>query len=101
EFKKKFKNTELICGNVATATGAKFLMNLGADAIKVGIGPGKGCRTRLEVGAGVPQLQAIREAYIATEGRLPIIADGGVKNDKDIALAIFSGASTVMLGSML
>ncbi len=101
EFKKKFKNIELVCGNVGTGIGAKFLMSLGVDAIKVGIGPGRGCRTRLEVGAGVPQLQAIREAYLATEGKLPIIADGGVKNDKDIALAILSGASTVMLGSML
>ena len=101
QFKNKFKNTELVCGNVGTGSGAKFLMNLGVNAIKVGIGPGRGCRTRLEVGAGVPQLQAIREAYLATEGKLPIIADGGVKNDKDIALAIFSGASTVMLGSML
>jgi len=101
EFRKKFKSTELVCGNVGTGSGAKFLIGLGVDAIKVGIGPGRGCRTRLEVGAGVPQLQAIREAYLATEGKLPIIADGGVRNDKDIALAIFSGASTVMLGSML
>lgn len=101
QFKKKFKNIELVCGNVGTGTGAKFLMELGASAIKVGIGPGRGCRTRLEVGAGVPQLQAIREAYLATGGKMPIIADGGVKNDKDIAMAIFAGASTVMLGSML
>lgn len=100
-FKKSFKNTELVCGNVATSDGAKFLMDLGVDAVKVGIGPGKGCRTRLEVGAGVPQLQAIREVYIGTDGKVPIIADGGVTNDKDIVLAILCGASTVMLGSML
>ena len=100
-FKQKFKNTELVCGNVATGAGAKFLMGLGADAIKIGIGPGKGCRTRLEVGAGVPQLQAIREAYLTVGGKIPIIADGGVCNDKDIVLAILCGASTVMLGSML
>lgn len=100
-FKNKFKNFELACGNVGTGAGAKFLMDLGVNAIKVGIGPGRGCRTRLEVGAGVPQLQAIREAYLATGGKIPIIADGGIKNDKDIAMAIFSGASTVMLGSML
>lgn len=99
--KSKFKNIDLICGNVATGEGAKFLMGLGVDAIKVGIGPGRGCRTRLEVGAGVPQLQAIRETFLATGGKIPIIADGGVSNDKDIALAIMSGASTVMLGSML
>lgn len=99
--KQKFKNTELVCGNVATGQGARFLLDLGADAIKVGVGPGRGCRTRLEVGAGVPQLQAIREAYLAVGGMVPIIADGGVSNDKDIALAILCGASTVMLGSML
>ncbi len=101
EFRLKFKNIELACGNVASREGAKFLMNLGADAVKVGVGPGRGCRTRLETGAGVPQLQAIREAYIGVKGEIPIIADGGIKNDKDIALAIFCGASTVMLGSML
>lgn len=100
-FRKKFKTVELVCGNVGTGAGARGLMNLGVNAVKVGIGPGRGCRTRLEVGAGVPQLQAIREAYLATDGKLPIIADGGIKNDKDIALAIFAGASTVMLGSML
>ncbi len=73
----------------------------GVDAIKVGVGPGRGCRTRLETGAGVPQLQAVREAYLATEGRVPIIADGGVRDDKDLFLAIACGASTVMLGSLL
>ena len=71
------------------------------DAIKVGVGPGRGCRTRLETGAGVPQLQAVREAYCATGGAVPIIADGGVRDDKDLFLAIACGASTVMLGSML
>ena len=65
------------------------------------MGPGRGCRTRLETGAGVPQLQAVREAWIGTEGKVPIIADGGIQNDKDIFLAIACGASTVMLGSML
>lgn len=100
-FKKRFKNTELVCGNVATGAGASFLADLGVDAIKVGIGPGRGCRTRIETGAGVPQLQAIRETYLAVGDKVPIIADGGVTNDKDIALAILCGASTVMLGSML
>jgi IMP dehydrogenase len=92
---------ELICGNVGTREGAAFLKDLGADAIKVGIGPGRGCRTRLETSAGVPQLQAIREAWCAVEESVPIIADGGVKDDKDIFLALMCGASTVMLGSML
>jgi IMP dehydrogenase len=100
-FKKKFKNVELVVGNIGTAQGARFLADLGVDAIKVGIGPGRGCRTRLETSVGVPQLQAIREAYLAVNGKIPIIADGGVKNDKDIFLAIAAGASTVMLGSML
>lgn len=100
-FRVKFKYAELICGNVATDSGARFLMDLGVDAIKVGVGPGRGCRTRLEVGAGVPQLQAIREAFLAVDGKIPIIADGGALNDKDIALALLCGASTVMLGSML
>jgi IMP dehydrogenase len=97
----KFAEVPLVVGNVATAEGARWLMSLGVDAIKVGVGPGRGCRTRLETGAGVPQLQAVREAFLGTEGKVPIIADGGVQNDKDIFLAIACGASTVMLGSML
>jgi IMP dehydrogenase len=92
---------ELICGNVGTREGALFLKELGADAVKVGIGPGRGCRTRLETAAGVPQLQALREAWCAVEESVPIIADGGVRDDKDIFLALACGASTVMLGSML
>jgi IMP dehydrogenase len=91
----------LVVGNIATAEAARWLMDLGVSAIKVGVGPGRGCRTRLETGAGVPQLQAVREVYLATGDRVPIIADGGVKDDKDIFLAIACGASTVMLGSML
>jgi IMP dehydrogenase len=91
----------LLVGNVATAEAARRLVGLGVDAIKVGVGPGRGCRTRLETGAGVPQLQAVREAYLAAEGRVPIIADGGVRDDKDLFLAIACGASSVMLGSML
>jgi IMP dehydrogenase len=100
-FRKKFGDAELICGNVGTAGGARFLKELGVDGIKVGIGPGRGCRTRLETGAGVPQLQAIREAWLAVGEEVPIIADGGTKNDKDIFLAIVCGASSVMLGGML
>lgn len=94
-------DTPLVVGNVATAEGARWLASLGVDAIKVGVGPGRGCRTRLETAAGVPQLQAVREAFIGTGGQVPIIADGGVQNDKDIFLAIACGASTVMLGSLL
>jgi IMP dehydrogenase len=97
----RFPETGLIGGNVGTAEGARFLKDLGADAIKVGIGPGRGCRTRLETAAGVPQLQAIREAWCAVRDEVPIIADGGVRDDKDIFLALVCGASSVMLGSLL
>jgi IMP dehydrogenase len=97
----RFGDVVLVCGNVGTGEGARFLRDLGADAIKVGIGPGRGCRTRLETAAGVPQLHAIREAWCAVGEQVPIIADGGVKDDKDIFLALVCGASTVMLGSML
>jgi IMP dehydrogenase len=99
--RKRFPETPLVVGNVATAAAARRLADLGADAIKVGVGPGRGCRTRLETGAGVPQLQAVREAWLATEGRVPIVADGGVRDDKDLFLAVACGASTVMLGSLL
>jgi IMP dehydrogenase len=99
--RKRFPEMPLVVGNVATAAAARRLADLGADAIKVGVGPGRGCRTRLETGAGVPQLQAVRETWLATEGRVPIVADGGVRDDKDLFLAIACGASTVMLGSLL
>jgi len=97
----QFGSVPLVCGNVATSAGARFMRDIGADAIKVGVGPGRGCRTRLETAAGVPQLQAIREAYLAVGDSVPIVADGGVKTDKDIFLALICGASTVMLGSAL
>jgi IMP dehydrogenase len=101
ELRRRLSPLPLVVGNVATAEAAHRLQELGADAIKVGVGPGRGCRTRLETGAGVPQLQAVREAWCATGGRVPIIADGGVRDDKDLFLALACGASTVMLGSML
>ena len=100
-FRKHFPKPRLICGNVGTGEGALFLKELGADAIKVGVGPGRGCRTRLETAAGVPQLQAIREAWCAVGEAVPIVADGGVTADKDIFLALMAGASSVMLGSLL
>ncbi len=99
--RNEFGPVPLICGNVATAEGALFMKDIGVDAIKVGVGPGRGCRTRLETAAGVPQLQAIREAWCAVGDSVPIIADGGVRFDKDIFLALLCGASTVMLGSVL
>jgi IMP dehydrogenase len=99
--RSRFDGVQLICGNVATGEGAKFLAKHGADAVKVGVGPGRGCRTRLETAVGVPQLQAIREAWTAVGDEVPIIADGGVVHDKDVFLALLCGASTVMLGSAL
>ncbi len=99
-FRAQFGDFELICGNVATAEGAKFLLDLGVDGIKVGIGPGRGCRTRLETGFGVPQLQAIRETYLTVGDEVPIIADAGINYDKDIFLAIACGASTIMSGGI-
>jgi IMP dehydrogenase len=99
--RKQFNDVPLVCGNVATGEGAQFMKDIGADAIKVGVGPGRGCRTRLETAAGVPQLQAIREAYETIGDSIPIMADGGIKTDKDIFLALICGASTVMLGSAL
>jgi IMP dehydrogenase len=99
--RSRFEATPLACGNVATFEGARFLTDCGVDAIKVGVGPGRGCRTRLETSAGVPQLQAIREAYHAVGDEVPIIADGGIAHDKDIFLALVCGASSVMLGSAL
>jgi IMP dehydrogenase len=101
EMRKAFGDVPLACGNVATAEGARFMKDMGVDAIKVGVGPGRGCRTRLETAAGVPQLQAIREVWREVGESVPIIADGGVRYDKDIFLALICGASTVMLGSAL
>jgi IMP dehydrogenase len=101
QLRKQYGDVPLVCGNVATAEGARFIRDIGADAVKVGVGPGRGCRTRLETGAGVPQLQAIREAWSGVEDKLPIVADGGIRTDKDIFLALVCGASTVMLGSAL
>ena len=101
KFRHRFPEAPLVVGNVATLEAARWLAGLGVAAVKVGVGPGRGCRTRLETAAGVPQLQAVREAWLGTEGRVPIVADGGVQNDKDAFLAIACGASTVMLGSML
>jgi IMP dehydrogenase len=99
--RQNFDSAPIVAGNVATGDGARFLRDLGADAIKVGVGSGHGCRTRLETAAGIPQLQAIVEARDAIGADVPIVADGGIKTDKDIFLALICGASTVMLGSAL
>jgi IMP dehydrogenase len=99
EVRKRFPVMDVIAGNVATAEGATFLADRGASAVKVGIGPGGGCTTRLTTSFGVPQLQAIVECHRALGGRVPLIADGGVKRHGAIALALMCGGDTVMLGS--
>jgi IMP dehydrogenase len=99
--KSKLPQVALIVGNVATFDGACELAKAGADAIKVGIGPGSICTTRVVTGAGVPQMTAIAEAYRATkDAGVPIIADGGIKYSGDITKALAAGASAVMIGSM-
>ena len=99
--KKKYK-IEVIAGNIATAQAAEDLINAGADALKVGIGPGAICTTRIISGAGMPQITAIMNAAeVAEKNNIPIIADGGVRHSGDITKAIAAGASSVMLGSLL
>ncbi|MCX6552644.1 MAG: IMP dehydrogenase, partial [Acidobacteria bacterium] len=98
-FRRRFDGVELVAGNVATADGARFLADLGVDAIKVGIGPGGGCTTRLTTSFGVPQLQALVECRMAVGGAVPLIADGGVRRDGGITEALLFGGDTIMLGS--
>ena len=99
--KERF-DVEVIGGNVATAEGARALAEAGADAVKVGIGPGSICTTRVVTGVGVPQITAIMEAVRGLQGTdVPVIADGGIKYSGDVAKAIAAGADTVMLGSLL
>jgi IMP dehydrogenase len=100
--KKKFPDLQMIVGNVATGEGAKALADAGADAVKVGVGPGSICTTRIVAGVGVPQLSAVMEACEALKGSsVPVIADGGVRYSGDLVKAIAGGASTIMIGSIL
>lgn len=100
-FRKSFADVELVAGNVATAEGVRFLADRGVNAIKVGIGPGGGCTTRLTTSFGVPQLQALVECRQgAGDGGVPLIADGGIKRHGAILEALLFGGDTVMLGSM-
>ncbi len=99
--KTKYPNLEVIVGNIATAEAAKFLVDAGADAVKVGIGPGSICTTRVIAGVGVPQLSAVNAVASALEGTgVPVIADGGIRYTGDIVKAIAAGADTIMIGSM-
>lgn len=99
--KAKFPELELIAGNVATSEATKELISAGVDAVKIGIGPGSICTTRVVTGAGVPQIMAILESVDAAKGSgVPIIADGGVKFSGDVAKAIAAGADSVMIGSL-
>lgn len=101
EVKAKFKEIDVIVGNVATAEAAKYLVDAGADAVKVGIGPGSICTTRIIAGVGVPQISAINDVARALEGTgVPVIADGGIRYTGDIVKAIAAGADIVMVGSM-
>lgn len=104
ELRKKFKNLQIIGGNIATAEAAKALISAGVDALKVGIGPGSICTTRIVAGIGVPQLSAILEVVKGvktTKKDIPVIADGGIKSSGDIVKALAAGASSVMMGNML
>ena len=99
--KKNFKKLQVIAGNVATAAGAKALAEAGADAVKIGIGPGSICTTRIVAGAGVPQVTAIMEAYSTLRQLgVPLIADGGIRYTGDMVKALAAGADTVMMGSV-
>lgn len=99
--KKAFKKLPVIAGNIATAAGAKALADAGADAVKVGVGPGSICTTRVVTGAGAPQLTAVMEAAAALKRKgVPVIADGGIRYTGDMVKAIAAGASTVMAGSI-
>ena len=101
EVKKKYTEIDVIVGNIATAKAAKYLADAGADAVKVGIGPGSICTTRVIAGVGVPQISAINDVAIALEGTgVPVIADGGIRYTGDIVKAIAAGADSVMVGSM-
>ena len=96
--KKQFSSIDVIVGNIATAEAAKFLVNAGADGVKVGIGPGSICTTRVIAGVGFPQLSAIYEVSNAIKGSgVTVIADGGIKYTGDITKAIAAGADCVML----
>jgi len=102
KLRAKFPSQELVAGNIATAEAAEDLIALGVDAVKVGVGPGSICTTRVVTGAGVPQITAVADVYKAASPKgIPVIADGGIKFSGDVTKAIAAGASSVMLGNLL
>lgn len=98
--KEHYPKIDIMAGNIATKDGAEYFLSKGADAIKIGIGPGSLCTTRSMTGAGVPQITAIMDVYEATKGEIPICADGGIKNPGDVVKALGAGANTIMSGSI-
>ncbi len=101
ELKRTHPDREIIAGNVCTAMAYHDLVNAGADAVKVGVGPGAACTTRMVTGFGVPQFTAVQDcARIAEKLRVPLIADGGIRTSRDVVLALAAGASTVMVGKL-
>ena len=99
--KKNYSHIDVIGGNIATSEAALDLRKAGADAVKVGIGPGSICTTRVVTGVGVPQISAIYAVASALKGSIPVISDGGIRHSGDVAKAIVAGANTVMMGSVL
>jgi IMP dehydrogenase len=99
--KQNYPKIDIMAGNIATKDAAEYFLSKGADAVKVGVGPGSLCTTRLMTGAGVPQLTAIMDVYEATKGEIPICADGGIRKPGDIVKAIGAGADSVMMGFVL
>src|SRR4030095_2616040 len=100
QLREAFPDVQLVAGNVATEAGARELVRRGADAVKVGIGPGSICTTRVVTGVGVPQVTAIMDA-VRGAGDVPVIADGGIKYSGDVVKAIAAGAAPVVMGSMV
>jgi IMP dehydrogenase len=101
ELKKTHPDKQIIAGNVCTAMAYHDLVNAGADAVKVGVGPGAACTTRMVTGFGIPQFTAVQDcARIAEKLRVPLIADGGIRTSRDVVLALAAGASTVMIGKL-
>jgi IMP dehydrogenase len=99
--RERFPDVQIMAGNIATREGAAALVERGVDAVKVGVGPGSICTTRVVTGVGVPQLTAVLEAVAGVDGRVPVVADGGIKYSGDVVKALAAGAHAVMMGSML